>query len=129
MEKKQFLKLYKLDALEISLYILVVIMSKKCELTGKIPLKGHNVSHANNKTKRRFLPNLKKVKFTSELLKRSMKLTVSNAGVRSVDKKGSFDEFLKTVKNKNLSPRLKKLKKNLLIKSPFQKKQVQSKTT
>ena len=128
MEKKQFLKLYKLDALEISLYILVVIMSKKCELTGKIPLKGHNVSHANNKTKRRFLPNLKKVKFTSELLKRSMKLTVSNAGVRSVDKKGSFDEFLKTVKNKNLSPRLKKLKKNLLIKSPFQKKQVQSKT-
>ena len=57
-----------------------------------------------------------------------MKLTVSNAGVRSVDKKGSFDEFLKTVKNKNLSPRLKKMKKNLLIKSPFQKKQVQSKT-
>ena len=85
-------------------------MSKKCELTGKIPMKGHNVSHANNKTKRRFLPNLKKVKFTSELLKRSLKLRVSNAGVRSVDKKGSFDEFLKTVKNKNLSPRLKKLK-------------------
>ena len=52
-------------------------MSKKCELTGKIPMKGHNVSHANNKTKRRFLPNLKKVKFTSELLKRSLKLTVS----------------------------------------------------
>ena len=40
-------------------------MSKKCELTGKIPLKGHNVSHANNKTKSRFLPNLKKVKFIS----------------------------------------------------------------
>ena len=70
-------------------------MTKKCELTGKNPMKGHNVSHANNKTKRRFLPNLKKVKFTSELLKRSLKLTVSNAGVRSVDKKGSFDEFLK----------------------------------
>ena len=47
-------------------------MSKKCELTGKIPMKGHNVSHANNKTKRRFLPNLKKVKFTSELLKKSI---------------------------------------------------------
>ena len=42
-------------------------MSKKCELTGKIPLKGHNVSHANNKTKRRFLPNLKKVRFKSSL--------------------------------------------------------------
>ena len=103
-------------------------MPKKCELTGKNPMKGHNVSHANNKTKRRFLPNLKKVKFTSELLKRSLKLRVSNAGVRSVDKKGSFDEFLKTVKNKNLSPRLKKLKKSLLIKSPFQKKTVQTKT-
>ena len=102
-------------------------MSKKCELTGKIPMKGHNVSHANNKTKRRFLPNLKKVKFTSELMKRSLKLTVSNAGVRSVDKKGSFDDYLKTVKNKNLSPRLKKLKKSLLIKSPFQKKTAQSK--
>ena len=99
-------------------------MSKKCELTGKIPMKGHNVSHANNKTKRRFLPNLKKVKFTSKLTGRSLKLTVTNSGVRSVDKKGSFDEFLKTVKNKNLSPRLKKLKKVVLIKSPFKKKTV-----
>jgi large subunit ribosomal protein L28 len=96
-------------------------MSKKCELTGKIPMKGHNVSHANNKTKRRFIPNLKKVKFTSELLKRSLKLTVSNAGVRSVDKKGSFDQFLKNVKSKDLSPRLKKLKKNILTKLPFKK--------
>ena len=112
----------------ITLYIDDIIMAKKCELTGKNPMKGHNVSHANNKTKRRFLPNLKKVKFTSELLKRSLKLTVSNAGVRSVDKKGSFDEFLKTVKNKNLSPRLKKLKKNILVKSPFQKRPVQSKS-
>ena len=103
-------------------------MAKKCELTGKNPMKGHNVSHANNKTKRRFLPNLKKVKFTSEVLNRSLRLIVSNAGVRSVDKKGSFDEFLKTVKNKNLSSRLRKLKKNLLIKSPYQKKTVQSKS-
>ena len=53
-------------------------MPKKCELTGKNPLKGHKVSHANNKTKRRFLPNLKKVKFTSQILKRSLKINVSN---------------------------------------------------
>ena len=119
LEIKLFLKCIKLDAFNISPYIGTVIMSKKCELTGKIPMKGHNVSHANNKTKRRFLPNLKKVKFTSELTGRSLKLTVSNSGVRSVDKKGSFDEFLKTVKNKNLSPRLKKLKKEVLIKSPI----------
>ena len=49
---------------------------------------------------------------------------MSNSGVRSVDKKGSFDQFLKTVKNKNLSPILKKLKKGILIKSPFKKKPV-----
>ena len=92
-------------------------MTKKCELTGKNPLKGHKVSHANNKTKRRFLPNLKKVKFNSEILKRNLRLNVSNAAVSSVDKKGSFDLFLKAVKNKNLSPRLKKIKRTLLAKS------------
>ena len=123
LEKKPHLNLLNLTQL-LSNLIQSNTMSKKCELTGKIPMKGHNVSHANNKTKRRFLPNLKKVKFKSELLKRSLKLNVSNAGVRSVDKKGSFDEFLKTVKNKNLSPRLKKLKKVILIKSPFKKKPV-----
>ena len=92
-------------------------MSKKCELTGKIPLKGHKVSHANNKVKRRFLPNLKKDKFKSEILKRNLRLNVSNAGVRSVDKKGSFDQFLKNAKSKNLSPRLKKIKKTILAKT------------
>ena len=92
-------------------------MAKKCELTGKIPLKGHKVSHANNKTKRRFLPNLKKVKFKSEILNKSMRLTVSNAALRSVDKKGSFDQFIKTAKSRYLSFRLKKLKKTLLNKS------------
>ena len=92
-------------------------MSKKCELTGKIPLKGHNVSHANNKTKRKFLPNLKKVKFKSEILNKNMRLTVSNAALRSVDKKGSFDQFIKTAKTRYLSLRLKKLKKTLLSKS------------
>ena len=93
-------------------------MSRKCELTGKMPLKGHKVSHANNKTKRRFLPNLKKVKFKSEELKRVFRLNVSNAGVRSVDKKGSFDQFIKDAKSKNLSLRLKKLK-NLYYPNQF----------
>ena len=103
-------------------------MTKKCELTGKRPLKGHKVSHANNKVKRRFLPGIKKVNFKSDILNKSLRLNVSNSAMRSIDKKGSFDEFLKTVKNKNISPRLKKLKKSLLIKSPYQKKIVQSKT-
>ena len=57
-----------------------------------------------------------KVKFKSELLKKSLKLTVSNAGVRSVDKKGSFDEFIKSAKSRDLSMRLRKLKKSLLSK-------------
>ena len=92
-------------------------MSKKCELTGKIPLKGNKVSHANNKTKRRFLPNLKNARFKSEILNKNLRLTVSNAGVRSVDKKGSFDQFIKDAKTKNLSMRLRKLKKSILSKS------------
>ena len=108
---------FDLDGEVWSAYTIINFMSKKCELTGKIPLKGHKVSHANNKTKRRFLPNLKKVKFKSEILKRSLKLTVSNAGVRSVDKKGSFDEFIKSAKKRDLSLRLRKLKKSLDSKS------------
>ena len=92
-------------------------MSKKCELTGKIPLKGHNVSHANNKTRRRFLPNLKKVTFTSELLKRNIKLNVSNSAVRTVDKKGGFDLFIQNTKSKNLSLRVKKIKKSITAKA------------
>ena len=86
-------------------------MSKKCELTGKSLLKGHKVSHANNKTKRKFLPNLKKVTFMSNILKKKIKLKVTNSALRSVDKKGSIDTFLKDVKFVNLSPRVKKIKK------------------
>ena len=92
-------------------------MSKKCELTGKIPLAGKNVSHANNKTQRRFLPNLKKVTFKSDLLKRNIKLNVSNSAIRSVDKKGGLDLFLKNTKSKNLSFRVKKIKKSIVAKA------------
>ena len=88
-------------------------MSKRCELTGKSPLKGHNVSHSNNKTKRRFLPNLKKVSFKSEKLDKNIRLLVSNAALRTVDFKGGLDKFLKTAKNKPLSKRVKKLKISL----------------
>ena len=110
LEIKLFLKCIKLDAFNISPYIGTVIMSKKCELTGKIPIKGHNVSHANNKTKRRFLPNLKKISFKSDILKRNIRLNVSNAALRTVDFKGGLDKFLRTAKRKNLSKRVKKLK-------------------
>ncbi len=92
-------------------------MTKKCELTGKRPLKGHKVSHANNKVKRRFLPNIKKVTFKSLALKKTIKLNVSNSAMRTIDKKGSFDQFMKEVKTKNLSQKLKKVKKSILAKS------------
>ena len=91
-------------------------MSRRCELTGKTPLKGHKVSHSNNKVKRKFHPNIKKVRFSSKILKRRFKLNVSNAGLRTIDYKGGIDEFLKTVKNTNLSPRVKKIKKQILLK-------------
>ena len=85
-------------------------MSKKCELTGVSPLKGHNVSHSNNKTKRRFIPNLKKVIIKSDILKKNIKLNVTNAAVRTVDFKGGLDIFLKGVKKNKLSKKVQKLK-------------------
>ncbi len=88
-------------------------MSKRCELTGTSPLKGHNVSHAKNKTKRRFLPNLKKVNFKSDILKKNVKLVVTNSALRTVDFKGGLDKFLLTAKNKNLSKKVKKLKASI----------------
>ena len=92
-------------------------MSKKCELTGKSPLKGHKVSHANNKVKRKFFPNLKNVTFKSDILKRNIRLNVSNAALRTVDYKGGLDFYLKTVKPFKLSAKAKKLKNKIISKS------------
>ena len=89
-------------------------MSKKCELTGKSPLKVHKVSHANNKVKRKFFPNLKNVTFKSDILKRNIRLSVSNAALRTVDYKGGLDYYLKTVKSFKLSSRAKKLKNKII---------------
>ena len=85
-------------------------MSKRCELTGVSPLKGHNVSHSNNKTKRRFLPNLKRVTFKSDKLKRTISLRVTNAAVRTVDFKGGLDRYLKSAKKQKLSRKAQKIK-------------------
>tara|TARA_Y100000590_G_C15575386_1_gene960237 strand:- start:548 stop:826 length:279 start_codon:yes stop_codon:yes gene_type:complete len=92
-------------------------MSRKCELTGKSPLKGNNVSHANNKVKRKFLPNLKKVTFKSDILKRNIRLNVSNAALRTVDFKGGLDFYLKAVKAYKLSSKAKKLKNKIIAKA------------
>ena len=92
-------------------------MTKRCELTGVSPLKGHKVSHAKNKTKRRFLPNLKKVTFRSDILNKNIKLNVANAALRTVDFKGGLDKFLKNAKNVNLSNKVRKLKASITTKS------------
>ena len=92
-------------------------MSRKCELTGKSPLKGHRVSHANNKVKRKFFPNLKEVTFKSEILRKNIKLQVSNAAVRTVDYKGGLDNFLKTIKTHKLSKKAKGLKSQIIAKT------------
>ena len=92
-------------------------MTKKCELTGVLPLKGHNVSHAKNKTKRRFLPNLKKVIFKSDILKKNIKLSVTSAALRTVDFKGGLDKFLISAKKAKLSKKVKKIKASISAKS------------
>ncbi len=78
-------------------------MSRRCELTGKGPMSGNNVSHAKNRTRRRFLPNLQDVTLMSESLGRSFRLKISNAALRTVDHRGGLDAFF--AKSKDLGSR------------------------
>ena len=88
-------------------------MSRRCELTGKGPMTGNNVSHANNKSRRRFLPNLVDVTLASESLGQSYSLRISASALRSVDHRGGLDAFLAKARDEELSPRALKIKKNV----------------
>ena len=88
-------------------------MSRRCEFTGKGPMSGNNVSHANNKTKRRFLPNLNDVTLASDTLGRSFKFKISAAALRSVDHRGGLDAYLAKAKDAELSPAALKVKKEI----------------
>ena len=88
-------------------------MSRVCELTGKGPMTGNKVSHAMNKTRRRFLPNLNEVTLISDVLGQSVKLRISAAALRSVDHRGGLDAFLAKAKDEELSPKALKLKKDI----------------
>ena len=88
-------------------------MSRVCELTGTGPMSGNNVSHANNKTRRRFLPNLNDVTLTSETTGRGYSLRISAAALRSVDHRGGLDAFLAKAKDAELSARALKIKKEI----------------
>jgi large subunit ribosomal protein L28 len=89
-------------------------MSRICELTGKGRQVGHNVSHANNKTKRVFLPNLQNVTLLSEKLDRGFKFRVSTHGLRSVEHNGGLDNWLLKTSDDKLSANALKVKRELL---------------
>ena len=88
-------------------------MSRVCELTGKGPMSGNTVSHANNKNRRRFLPNLNDVTLMSETTGRTYGLRVSAAGMRSVDHRGGLDAYLAKAKDAELSDRALKIKREI----------------
>jgi len=88
-------------------------MSRRCELTGKGVMVGNNVSHANNKNKRRFLPNLNDVTLASDTLGRAFKFRISAAALRTVDHRGGLDAFMAKAKDDELSIKALKVKKDI----------------
>ena len=91
-------------------------MSRRCELTGKGVMTGNTVSHAINKTRRRFLPNLFNVTLISDALERSVKLRISANALRSVEHRGGLDAFLLKASDEELSERAQGLKKEIRAK-------------
>lgn len=89
-------------------------MSRRCELTGKAVLTGNNVSHAKNRTRRRFLPNLNDVTLASDALGRSFKFRISASALRTVDHRGGLDAFLAKAKENELSDAALKVKKDIV---------------
>jgi large subunit ribosomal protein L28 len=95
-------------------------MSRICELTGKGRLVGHNVSHANNKTKRTYLPNLQNVTLISDSLGKSVRLRVSTSGLRSVEHVGGLDNWLCKTPDVQLSLKARRLKREIAKKTTEQ---------
>ena len=91
-------------------------MSRRCELTGIGPIVGHNVSHSNIKTKRRFLPSLKTVKVASDALGQSFSLRISNAALRTLDYKGGLDAFIVKARDEKLSVAALRIKRQVKAK-------------
>jgi large subunit ribosomal protein L28 len=85
-------------------------MSRRCDVTGKGPMIGHNVSHANNKTKRRFLPNLQATSLVSDALGRTVRLRLSMRGLKTIESKGGLDAWLLNAASAKLTPEMRKLR-------------------
>lgn len=88
-------------------------MSRRCELTGKGVMSGNNVSHANNKNRRRFLPNLVDVTLMSEVLDQRVRFRISTQALRTVEHRGGLDAFLAKAKDSELSQKAKLIKKQV----------------
>ncbi len=92
-------------------------MSKVCEFSGKKVLYGNRVSHSNNKTRHRFMPNLQSVSFLSETLGSKVRVRLTASAVRSVEKLGGVDKYLLKVSDSVLAPKFRKLKKLILARN------------
>lgn len=92
-------------------------MTRKCSISNKKPMSGHNVSHANNKTKRRFLPNLQVTSFYSNTAQKSFRLRLSANAIKTIDFKGGLDAWINGVREAQLTPELKKIKKFIASKN------------
>jgi large subunit ribosomal protein L28 len=90
------------------------IMARRCEISGKAVLTGNNVSHANRRTKRRFLPNLCNVTLQSDALKKRVRLTISAHALRSVEHRGGLDAYLLKAGDDELSLRARRLKRDIV---------------
>ena len=88
-------------------------MAKRCQITGKTVMSGNNVSHANNRTRRRFLPNLQSTRMHSEVLDRQVSLRVSTSAMRTVEKHGGLDSYLLQARNKELAAEARELKREI----------------
>ena len=88
-------------------------MSRRCMILGKRVQVGNNVSHAHNKTKRRYLPNLQNSSVLSDILGKTVRLRVTPAAIRTIEYKGGLDAFLLGTPNRKLTPEAKRLKKQL----------------
>ncbi|AHC73540.1 Ribosomal protein L28 [Candidatus Endolissoclinum faulkneri L5] len=90
-------------------------MTRSCNLTGKSVLTGNNVSHANNRTRRRFLPNIQQKSLLSEVLGDTVRIKLTTAALRTVEHRGGLDTFLKTTQSSKLPPFARRLKKRILL--------------
>ena len=89
-------------------------MAKRCQITGKGVMSGNNVSHANNRTRRRFLPNLQHASMQSEILGRKISLRLSTSAMRTIEKHGGLDAYLTQARNAELADEAKLLKREIM---------------